>query len=172
VKQPFKKVINVILLSSVVLLFIGGCGGYSNSWPYRDDVRSVYVEMFDTKSFRRGHEYVFTDALCKRIEAQTPYKIVADRNIADTILSGTLSSIGQGTLAMDRQSGRPLESESIVAIVVNWKDLSTGDIIIDDEVINTSISYSAFLNQDFDYAADVAVNKAAQRVVELMQKEF
>ena len=171
-KQPFKKVINVILLSSVVLPFIGGCGGYSNSWPYRDDVRSVYVEMFDTKSFRRGHEYVFTDALCKRIEAQTPYKIVADRNIADTILSGSLSSIGQGVLAMERESGRPLESESIVAIVVNWKDLSTGDIIIDDEVINTSISYSTFLNQDFDYAADVAVNKAAQRVVELMQKEF
>jgi hypothetical protein len=172
VKQPFKKVINVILLSSVILPFIGGCGSYSNSWPYRDDVRSVYVEMFDTKSFRRGHEYVFTDALCKRIEAQTPYKIIADRNIADTILSGTLSSIGQGVLAMERESGRPLESESIVAIVVNWKDLSTGDIIIDDEVINTSISYSTFLNQDFDYAADVAVNKAAQRVVELMQKEF
>ena len=130
-KQPFKKVISVLLLSSVVLPFIGGCGSYSNSWPYREDVRSVYVEMFDTKSFRRGHEYVFTDALCKRIEAQTPYKIVADRNIADTILSGTLSSIGQGVLAMERESGKPLENEAIVSVTVNWKDLTNGDIIIE-----------------------------------------
>ena len=171
-KQPFKKVIFVLLLSSIVLSFVGGCGGYSNSWPYREDVRSVYVEMFDTRSFRRGHEYIFTDALCKRIEAQTPYKIVTDRNIADTVLSGSLSSIGQDILAMERQSGKPLENEAIVSITVNWKDLSNGDIIIDNEVVNTSMSYSTFLGQDFDYAANVAVNKAAQRVVELMQKEF
>lgn len=171
-KHQFKKVIYVLLLSSIVLPYIGGCGGYSNSWPYREDIRSVYVEMFDTKSFRRGHEYIFTNALCKRIEAQTPYKIVTDRNIADTVLSGSLGTINKGVLTMERESGRPLEDEAIISITVNWKDLSNGDIIIDNKTVYASASYSTFLNQDFDYAADIAINRAAQRIVELMQKDF
>jgi len=171
-KQSHNKIIFTLLLSSAVILLIPGCGGYSNSWPYREDVKTVYVEMFDTTSFRRGHEFVFTDALCKRIEAQTPYKIVTDRNTADTILSGSLGTIKKGILTMERESGKPLENEAIVSITVNWKDLSTGDIIINNEVIYASTSYSTFLNQDYDYAADVSANKAAQRVVELMQNEF
>jgi hypothetical protein len=174
VKLPLKKLIVVLLASAVLIPFTGGCdgGGYSNSWLYPEDVKTVYVEMFDTASFRRGHEYDLTDAICKRIESQTPYKIVSDRNIADTVLSGTLGGINQGTLAMERESGTPLENETIVSVTVNWKNLSTGDIIIDNDVVYASASYSTFMDQDFEYAADVAVNKAARRVVERMQKEF
>jgi hypothetical protein len=78
----------------VVCLWSSGCGefdlsGYSDDWLYPQDVSSVYLEMFDSASFQRGHEYILTDALAKRIEAQTPYKIVSNRNRADTILSGT-----------------------------------------------------------------------------------
>jgi hypothetical protein len=173
VKQPFKKLIAVLLVSAVLIPFTGGCGkGYSNSWLYPEDVKTVYVEMFDTSNFRRGHEYDLTDAICKRIESQTPYKIVSDRNIADSVLSGTLGGIAQGTLAMERESGRPLENETIVSVMVNWKNLSTGDIIIDNDIVYASASYSTFLNQNFEYAAKVAVNKAAQRIVERMQKDF
>ena len=50
----------------------GGLSGYSNEWLYPDDVDSVYVDVFDSASFRRGHEYTLTDAICKRIEAETP----------------------------------------------------------------------------------------------------
>jgi len=173
VKQPLKKLIVVLLVSAVLIPFTGGCGkGYSNSWLYPEDVKTVYVEMFDTSSFRRGHEYDLTDAICKRIESQTPYKIVSDRNIADSVLSGTLGTISKGTLSMERESGKPLESESIVSVTVNWKNLSTGDIIIDNDIVYASASYSTFLDQDFEYAAKVAVNNAARRVVERMQKEF
>ncbi|MEN6306779.1 MAG: hypothetical protein ABFD91_03410, partial [Anaerohalosphaeraceae bacterium] len=72
---------------AVLVVSLGGCQGYSNSWLHRDDVSTVYVEMMETSSFRRGHEFNLTDAICKRIEAQTPYKIVSDREVADTILS-------------------------------------------------------------------------------------
>ena len=172
-KQPLKKLIVVLLVSAVLIPFTGGCGkGYSNSWLYPEDVRTVYVEMFDTSSFRRGHEYDLTDAICKRIESQTPYKIVSDRNIADSVLSGTLGTLSQGVLAMERESGRPLENETIVSVTVNWKNLSTGDISIDNDIVYASASFSTFLDQDFEYAAKIAVNKAARRVVERMQKDF
>jgi hypothetical protein len=148
-----------------------GCQGYSNSWLHRQDVNTVYVEMFDNNGFRRGHEYTLTDAICKRIEAQTPYKIVSDRNVADTVLSGTVT-IGVGVLASDRWTGRPLEQESLVSVTVTWKNLKTGQVLVDRQLVYSSATYSAGMGQTEDYAIDVAVNKAAQKTVELMEKPW
>ena len=161
----------------VFCMFIGGCGqgglsGYKNEWLHRRDIDNVYVEMFDTTSFRRGFEYKLTDAICKRIEAQTPYKIVSDRDFADTILSGKLGSIGSGVLAMDRETGRPLEREVLFSVQVTWKNLRTGELLINNERATGSSSYSSQLGQDFEYAAAVAANRAAERVVELMEEKW
>jgi hypothetical protein len=148
-----------------------GCQGYSNSWLHRQDVNTVYVEMFDNTGFRRGFEYTLTDAICKRIEAQTPYKIVSDRNVADTILSGTVS-VGVGVLASDRWSGRPLEQETTAAVTVTWKNLKTGQVLVDNKTVFGSASYASTMGQTIDYSIEVAVNKAAQKTVELMEKPW
>ena len=90
---------------------VGGIGEYTNGGLYPDDVVSVYVEMFDSSSLRRQHEVVLTDAICKRIESETPYKIVSDRNRADTVLSGSLSAVGSGVLATDRKKKQDVEEQ-------------------------------------------------------------
>ena len=164
----------LLLLAAVIVFAVSGCGegglkGYSNDWPYPDDVETVYVKMFDTSSFRRGYEYVLTDAICKRIESQTPYKIISDMDQADTVLSGRMSGMSTHVLAGERYSGTPLEREAAVKVTVSWKNLKTGQLLINDESVDAFISYSALLGQDFDYAAKVAVNRAAERVVELME---
>jgi len=157
----------------VVLLFLPGCNmdkqGYTNEWLYPDDVETIYVKMFDSLSFRRGHEYVLTDAICKKIEAQTPYKIVSDMNLADTVLSGQILSIGSSVLATDRYSSSPLEYEVLAVVQVKWKNLKTGEILINNKTAKATGSYSTQLGQDFQYASNVAVNKAADRVIELME---
>ncbi|HOQ04145.1 MAG TPA: LPS assembly lipoprotein LptE [Anaerohalosphaeraceae bacterium] len=159
-----------ILFAAAVcgLLMTFGCSGYTNRWPYPEQIRTVYVEMFDTSDFRRGYEYLLTDAVCKQIEAQTPYKIVSDRKAADSILSGTIRT-GQGVLTVDRHTGRPLEQEALVHVTFTWKNLRTGEVLINQETVAASEPYSAFLNQDFEYSAARAVNKAAQRLVERME---
>lgn len=161
----------ILALVGAFILSLGGCQGYQNSWPYPTEVRTVYVEMFDTTSFRRGHEFTLTDAICKRIEAQTPYKIVSDRNIADSVLSGKLG-LGTGVLATDYYSARPIESETIVSVNVTWKDLNTGSLLIEDKAVFASTSYSERLGQTFEYSVDQAVNKAAVKVVELMETSW
>ncbi len=161
----------------VLCISISGCGhgglkGYSNSWIYPSNITTVYVEMFDTGDFRRGHEYVLTDAICKRIEAQTPYKIVSDMDLADTVLSGELSGIGQRTLATERYSSRPIESEATATVNVSWKNLRTGELLINSEDMHAFASFSTQLGQDFDYGGKVAVNRAAQKIVELMEESW
>ena len=164
-----KKQITIgILMITAMLVLLSGCSGYQNSWPYPEDVTSVYVEMFDTASFRRGYEFELTDAICKRIESHTPYKIVSDRQLADTVLSGRLS-IGISVLAGDRYSGSSLEREALTTVTVTWKNLKTGEMLIDAKQVEGAASYSQQLGQTEQYAVARAVNDAAQRVVELME---
>jgi hypothetical protein len=139
--------------------------GYANASLYPGDVGSIYVEMFDNRSFRRGVEYTLTDALAKRIEAHTPYKIVSDRDRADSVISGQLVTIGEGILTLDRELGQALEREVVLTAVVNWKNLKTGKLMINNETITAATSYSRFQNQDFTYASTVAANKLARTIV-------
>lgn len=171
-----KKSISIFFVFAVisVLCFISGCGqggfsGYSNSWLHPQEISTVYVEMFDSQSFRRGHEYVLTDAICKRIETDTPYKIVSDRNIADSVLSGKLLSIGLGNISMERNTGRIFENRTYARVLVRWQNLKTNEIMIDNESVYATAESSVFVGQGFDYSSKVAVNRAAEKIVELMQ---
>ena len=168
------KIVPVVVIGVLVCICFGiaGCDGYSNQWSYPENVTSVYVEMFDSRSFRRGHEYVLTDAICKRIEAQTPYKIVSDRDAADTLLSGEVTSIGSSVLSGERYSGDPLEKETILTVSANWKDLRSGELLIANESVSASASYSPKMDQDFDYSANLAASRVAEKVVELMEKKW
>ncbi len=157
----------------VMTLWAIGCGrDYSHGWMYPEGVSTVYVEMFDTRAFRRGHEYVITDAIAKHIETDTPYKIVSDRNVADSVLSGQLGSIGQGTLNYERNTGSAFESEARVYVTVSWKNLKTGALFIDNETVEATATFSSRAGQDFEYASRVAMNRAAERVVERMQTKW
>ena len=169
--------IAIICCGLLVCLGPAGCdhsglSGYSDEPLYPEQVSSVYVEMFDTASFRRDHEYHLTDAVAKRIEAETPYKIVSDRNRADTLLSGNISAAGEAILADEQQTGRPLEKQFEMVAVVSWKNLKTGELLIDSESVSASASFSTFQNQGVEYASRLAANRLAERVVEMMQKSW
>ena len=146
--------------------------GYSNESLFREDISSVYVEMFDNQSFRRGTEYELTDALAKRIEAETPYKVVTNRDRAESLISGQIESIGSQVLTMERQTGRALENEVLLRAVVSWKNLKTGELLINNRAVTASASYSPYQDQDYSYAATLAANNLARKIVELMEKEW
>lgn len=174
-----KILINIFFVLVVIsgLIFVGGCGqggfsGYSNSWLHPMEISTVYVEMFDSQAFRRGHEYDLTDAICKRIETDTPYKIVSDRNVADSVLSGNITSIGQQNISIERNTGRVFENRAVVIVNVRWQNLKNNEIMIDNESIEAADDFSSFVGQDFEYSSKVALNRAAVRVVELMQKDW
>jgi len=158
-------------------LWSTGCGriglnGYSNESLYPEQVSSVYVEMFDTASLRRGHEYHLTDAVAKRIEAETPYKIVSNRNRADTVLSGNINEAGEAILVREQQTGQPLEKQFEMSAVISWKNLKTGELLINGESASASASYSTFQDQGVEYASRLAANRLAERIVEMMQKSW
>ena len=173
-KCGFGSLLLVLVCTFSWLLFCG-CAemtGYSNQSLFPADVGSVCLEMFENKSFRRGVEYKLTDALAKRIEAATPYKIISSKDRADSVMSGQIVQINELVLSVERETGLPLEKELLLKAVVNWKNLKTGQLLIDNKSVTSQATYSTFQNQDFSYASALAANNLARRIVELMEKEW
>jgi hypothetical protein len=165
----------VILCSCLFPLSLCGCAdlaGYTDESLFPSDVQSVRLEMFDNQTFRRGIEYELSDALAKRIEVDTPYKIVTDPDRADTVMGGQIVSIDELALATDRELGTVLESEVQVRAVVHWKNLKTGELMIDYLQASAATSYSTLQMQDFKYASSVAANNLARKIVELMEASW
>ncbi len=162
----------ICLLSSV---FLGGCGsstGYSNASLFPSDVNNIYLEMFDNRSFRRGIEFTLSDALAKRLEVDTPYKIVSSRDRADSVMSGQITVAGESILTIERDIGRALEKEVALTAVVNWKNLKDGRLMLNSRTVTATATYSDFQGQDFTYASSVAANKLARSIVELMKNQW
>lgn len=161
-----------LCLSCLALCGCDGMLGYTNESLFPKDVHSVCLKMFDNKSFRRGVEYDLSDALAKRIEVETPYKIVSNADRADTVMSGQIISITEFALSTDREIGTILEKEVELRAVVDWKNLKTGELLIDHQEVRASASYSTYQMQDFKYASSLAANNLAQKIVELMERKW
>jgi len=163
-----------ILFSAFCLLF-SGCAemsGYSDEPLFPQDVSSVCLEMFDNQTFRRGVEYELSDALAKRIEVDTPYKLVSSLDRADTVIGGQIISMDIFEISTEREIGRVLEQELELRAMVNWKNLKTGEMLINNQLVNASASYSTYQMQDFKYASTLAANNLAQKIVELMEEKW
>ena len=166
------KAYTIALTIVAGMFMICGCVGYSDAPLYSPDIKSVYVEMFDNTTFWRDFEYALTNALAKKIEAETPYKIVSNKSKADTIISGKITGVNNATLTLERSTGRPLEQQAQLDAVFSWKSLKTGDYILENQSASAVAAYSEFQKQSFDSATTIAANKLATRIVEQMQTEW
>jgi len=168
----FSVLTGLIVTFCLVFWGCGEMGGYSNESLFQEELGSIYVEMFDNRSFRRGVEYELTDALAKRIEVETPYKIVSSRDRADTVISGQIVAINSSVLVSERQTGRALEKEVELKAVVDWKNLKTGELLLNHKTVSAAGTYSEWQNQGFDYGASLAANNLAREIVGLMEKQW
>lgn len=117
------------------LLLVAGCAHYQQSGTgasslYRQDVHTVAVPIFTNVDYARGDEFTLTKAIITQIEQRTPYKVV-DRDKADTILEGQITQVRRQTISSDRQSSLPQEQLYGIKVDFVWKDLRTGQILVE-----------------------------------------
>ncbi len=150
----------------LVLLGVAGCG-YSSEGLYRENIRTVYVDMFQSKEFRRGIEFQLTEALRKQIDRSTPYRNEA-REKADTILTGEVLEWREATLGRN-QADLPRETAATLAIRYRWQDMRTGKLLVDQPRFVTTVEYVPPVGETVYDAREDAVNRLARRVVESME---
>lgn len=144
----------------------GGCG-YSSSGLYRGGVRTVYVEMFQSKEFRRGIEFQLTEALRKQIDRSTPYRN-APKEKADTIISGEVLEWRESTMGRSFETDLPRETAATLTIRYRWQDMRTGKLLVDQPRLVTTVEYVRPVGETVYNAREDAVNRLARRMVESM----
>jgi len=162
------------VLALVLTLLLGGCG-YTTDSPFPDDVRTINVPIFHRGKgvFRRDIEFELTEAIKKRLNLDTPYRL-ADRGEADTELTGEIHAIEQQILYWNTNLGVPREMAVTFVVSFQWKDLRTGEIRARRDnmrVMVTRISDSPF-NQTFFQSQEEMVSQLAKRIVEDLEAEW
>lgn len=145
-------------------LAAGGCG-YSTGSVYETGVRSVYVEFFDNRTFRRGLEVDLTEAIVSQIKMRTPL-IIAPRSEADSILSGELLDFEEKTLIEDKDD-RLLLEDVTATVRFRWYDrLTKADIVPPG-----TVAERARVSLD-ERLTDLPLRELAERIVDQMQENW
>jgi hypothetical protein len=164
-----------------MLCILAGCDsnatlmGYTAQNQYRTGVQTVAVPMWKRgkEVYRRDLETRLTEALIKRIELDTPYKVTL-KDRADSILTGTIDQITQSTLSMNTDTGQPREIQITFLVTWTWKDLRSGQMLAERKRYRYSCVYlpSDPYNEDFFRGSEDLMDRLARRIVESMEADW
>ena len=132
-RMPF---LGVLLVATLCAACTGGGNfsflGYTSRPPFPDNIRTVYVPVFQNRAFQsgplRGLEFELTKSVQRQIEHVSNYKVVSYREGADTELLGTVV-LTQVNLVNRNPLNEIREGELAVQIELVWRDLRTGEIL-------------------------------------------
>lgn len=166
---------SVVVSSLALLMFssIGGCG-YTVGGPYRQDIRTIHVPIFQSSGFRRDVEFQLTEAVHKEIQKQTHFLLVKGSE-ADTRLTGQIVQISKPLLG-ESAFDDARELQYTMAVQVTWKDLRTGreenqSLPIDADVVHllSTSDFAPELGPSQATARQRAVESLARQIVRMMQ---
>jgi hypothetical protein len=167
------------LLPAACCLLLSGCAGYQigNATLFPPDISTVYVPMVESHSFRPDLGEALTEAICKQIEKETPYKVVGSPN-ADSILTAKI--VGETKRVIDRNKfDEPRDNEVNYQVQVTWINRK-GDQIYNGAVplppefttIGQSTAYIPEYGQSYTTSEYYVVQKMAQQIVGLMERPW
>ena len=116
-------------------------------------------------------EFQLTDALVKKIEEFTPYK-VEPRDRADTLLEGEIVSIQTTTLQLDPYTATPQEEQYSIIVNFTWKDLHSGKILMTRQNFQQTTSYFPTLGEGQWVGSENTVDRLALGIVHEMEGEW
>jgi len=175
--QMNKKMSIFVILTG--LLFAGcsgdGTTGYTTQSQFPSDVKTVYIPVWTRGKdvYRRDIEMRLTEALVKRLQQNTPYRI-AKKGEADTELSGEIIRIDQEVLHYNPDTGKAREIGMLFTVNFTWKDLRSGKILVSREKFQVSTTYipDEEFNEDFFVGSEDLVNKLARLIVEQLESDW
>ena len=171
---PSRTIASALLLATL-LAGLAGCGNYTMKSQYRPGISTVFVPIWTRGKdvYRREIEMRLTEAIAKRIEQDTPYKI-AGKDKADTELSGKIVRIEQQVLSKNPDTGLARDLEVTFTLAFAWKDLRTGKILKQHSNFRVADTYitDCPISEDFFQGSEAVINRVARRVVEQMEADW
>lgn len=160
----------VLIIGLPLITVATGCG-YSARRPFRTDIQTVCVEMFESKDFRRELEFRLTESIVKRIEMDTPYRI-APKEKADALLSGEILGVKNRTFGDDFDTDLPREIGSTITVRLRFQDLRTGDVLMERPRFVYQTTYIPPVGETFDTGMRRGLDGLAEQIVEALEEDW
>ena len=174
-KGPVGRRLNTIRAGLVVLSAVTGCGyttdrsAVMRTKNSKDErIRTVAVDVFGSREFRRGLELQLTEAVQKRLESEGPFKL-AKKERADTLLTGEIREVRQATIGRDFRQVRPRETTDTIVVSFVWKDLRTGEVLVERPNFVQTVDYIRPIGENFYHASQRQMDRLAERIIEQME---
>ena len=163
-----------------IIVFLVGCASYrvGNQSFYAPDVRTVYVPMIETNSFRRDLGERLTEAVVKEIELKTPFKVVGTPD-ADSVLSARM--VGETKrVTIENQNDDPRAVEINMAVEITWLNRRRAPLRVPTTLalppellpVNNTSTLIAEAGQSIATAQQQAIVRLAQQIVSTMEEPW
>jgi hypothetical protein len=180
--HPRRPVLAMIACTLAITIPVG-CAGYrfGNNTLYAPNVRTVYVPMVQSESFRTtpgvdlGER--LTEAICKEIEKRTPFKVVGDPN-ADSVLTTRIVADTK-RMVVESPTDQSRQVEMNIQALVTWADrggsvLASGNVPL--PAASVDVGQAAMLVPEFGRSVvttqQEGIVKMAQQIVGLMEEPW
>ena len=121
----------------------------------------------------RDMEFMLTDAIIKEIESRTPYRILAEQ-YADTLITGTIQSVGLQTISQSRTTG--LDNEVMITVVIDfeWLNLRSGGRLVGRQNFSSSALFipSQPSSEPIEIGQFAVVQQLSSDIVAQMQSSW
>jgi hypothetical protein len=111
--------------------FASGCGyqvgAHGDLMPAT--VKTIAIPAFENVTTRYKLARLLPQDIGREFLSRTRYRIVADPNEADAVLSGTVASFSAFPTVSDPVSGRATAAEAVVNLHLTLKDRRTGKVL-------------------------------------------
>jgi hypothetical protein len=161
-----------------------GCAGYrfGNNTLYAPNVRTVYVPVIQSDSFRTtpgidlGER--LTEAVCKEIEKRTPFKVVGMAANADSVLTGRIVADTK-RMVVESPTDQSRQVEMNMQCLVTWADrggavLATGAVPL--PAASVDVGQAAMLVPEYGRSVvstqQENVQRMARQIVGLMEEPW
>jgi len=181
---PRRLILLLVPLALAAIAMTAGCASYrfGNNTLYASNVRTVYVPMIQSDSFRTTPAIDMgerlTEAVCKEIEKRTPFKVVGSEAGADSVLTARIVADTK-RMVVESPTDQSRFVEMNYQTLVTWADRG-GTVIASGEVplpaATVDVGQSAALVPEFGRSVvttqQEAIIKLAQQIVGLMEEPW
>lgn len=169
---PFPLRLLGVLLATT---WAGGCG-YSIRPPYEPTVRTVYVPVFRSVSFRRDLNLQLTKLVQEEIQRRTPFRVVGSPEGADTTLDGVISFV-EKNIVTENPNNLPRELIGAITVRVRWIDNRTGavtqrDVDAPTVSVNENAHFYPELGETTQLGYYKVMEKLARDIVNMMEEPW
>lgn len=157
-----------------------GCAGYQfgSRSMFRPDIRTVYVPMVRNESFRHDLGPRLTEAIVRKIQDRTPYRVTSDPN-ADSVLTCRIGSDDKQVLT-ETATDELRALDIVVSVDASWVG-RRGEVLMENRILPAGELAIVFsqesrvvteAGQSIESELQIAIEDLAERIVSQMEARW